>query len=458
MKYFKNLIAGISIALSSSLFAQKDGVEHEYRTFKGSNGKEIQAVLVNRDDEKSVAVLRVKNKGTMKVPFEKLSEDDQAYVKAWNKEKSIFLQSCRGLTVKQLLELRGYQGVRYELSGNSILIPGKINGNGVKFLIDTGAGTSLLHLPKAQETNCNIGPMDQAVWGVAGEYPAAWAEIETLEFGGCVFKDEKILAADRRQGLPPEMKVKDAMLLGAEYLIQLETVISYKERTIFFRPDRSDAPGETAEGDDPFGFRIFQDKQGKKFRGKVIGKTETAIRLKQTNGKTRLIPFYSLTEKDEEYAYGWSESKATFMQHCRGLTVEELLELRAYQSFTYERRRNHIFVDGTLNDHKVTWLIDTGADNSLLHLFYAEKYGCEVGPMDKKVYGIGGSAPAAATKINKITLGDAVLTNRVLLSTDLKRLSENKEQEWVGLFGADYMRELEAVITYRENKMFLKQN
>ena len=57
----------------------------------------------------------------------------------------------------------------------------------------------------------------------------------------------------------------------------------------------------------------------------------------------------------------------------------------------------------------------------------------------------------------KITMGDATLNNRILLATDLKRNQENKQQEWVGLFGADYMRELEAVITYRESRIFLKR-
>ena len=54
-------------------------------------------------------------------------------------------------------------------------------------------------------------------------------------------------------------------------------------------------------------------------------------------------------------------------------------------------------------------------------------------------------------------MGDATLTNRILLATDLRRNQENKQQEWVGLFGADYMRELEAVITYRESRIFLKR-
>jgi hypothetical protein len=44
-----------------------------------------------------------------------------------------------------------------------------------------------------------------------------------------------------------------------------------------------------------------------------------------------------------------------------------------------------------------------------------------------------------------------------LLATDLNRLNPDKELEYVGLFGADFMRELDAVITYREKRIFLIQ-
>ena len=92
----------------------------------------------------------------------------------------------------------------------------------------------------------------------------------------------------------------------------------------------------------------------------------------------------------------------------------------------------------------------------MLHLHWAKEYGCEIGPMDKEIRGVGGKAPAAATKIDNITLGDAELTNRFLLSTDLARFQADDSLEYVGLFGSDYMRELDAVITYRENRIFLK--
>jgi len=391
------------------------------------------------------------------VPFDRLSEADQEFVRAWSKEKAIFLRSCRGLTVKQLLELRGYEPIKFEFDNNAMMIDGKMNDQKVKVQVDTGAGTTLLHLPPTKAAGCEIGPMDKKIWGVAGFQPAGTAKVAKLELGSSVFLDEEITVADRNFNMPKGFKCKEDVLLGAEYLIKLEAVISYKERLIFFRPDNSDRSAIEKAGDDnDFSFRIFTLKDKKKIRGQMIGKTDTSAKIKLKNGQVRLVSFHSLSEADADYAYDWSEQKATFLKYCRDLTVEELLELRRYQSFKYDRRGNHIFVDGTLNKQDVLWMIDTGAANSLLHLDWAQKTGCNIGPMDKKVYGIGGHAPAAATQIDQITLGDAVLNNRTLLSTDLKRDQENKEQEWVGLFGSDYMRELEAVITYRESRIFLK--
>ena len=100
-------------------------------------------------------------------------------------------------------------------------------------------------------------------------------------------------------------------------------------------------------------------------------------------------------------------------------------------------------------------MIDTGANNSLLHLKAAKDNNVEVGPMDKKVYGIGGSAPAAGCMVQSVSMGNARFNKRKLLATDLDRFQRGLD--YVGLFGADFLRECNAVITYREQRIFLKQ-
>ncbi len=454
----------------SSVFAQNVIPGQEVRVFKGTNGKEIKAALIDKTD--TTATLLLENKRRAVVPFTSLSDADQEYIKSWNKEKALFLQKCLGLSVRQLLELRGYESFPMTLQGNSIIITAKLNGKDAKFIIDTGAGTSLLHTKTAEKCELKIGPMTEIVSGVAGDVPAGWVDVPTLSLGESLFKNRKILATDMDKDKPEGARSNDtAGLFGADLLSQLDTVISYKENRIFFRPDKSDRSevegdaaksadagieGEVKHKDESLNFRIFKTRDGKTFRANIVSKTSTVLTVTLVSGKSQQVPIANLSDEDQKYADAWTEAGDFFLRFCGALTIEELLNLRKYNAFQYERRGNHIFVDGTLNDAEVTWMIDTGADSSLLDLKQANQSGCEVGPMDHKVYGIGGSAPAGETVMKKITLGKVELTNRRTLATDMSARS-GRDLDYVGLFGADFMRELDAVITYSEKKIFLYQ-
>ncbi len=427
--------------------------DHEYRDFKGSNGVVIKAVLIDRTDTGVVLLMRDGKRAT--VPFEKLSEDDRAYAKGWSKEKAFFLQKCRGLTIRQCLELRGYESFPFRFESNSIFIDGKVNGKPARILIDTGAGTSLLHAAYATEVGLEVGPMTEKIYGVAGEAPAGWTPVPTIQLGEGIFKDRRVLATDLLKDKPPGTKSREDIILGAEFMNKLDAVISYPERRIFFRPDLSDQDEAGMAENGSVDFRLFKTKEGKTLRGKVTSKTPTVATFLLVGGKTTQMPIGNFVEDDQQFLKNWTEEGAVFQQHCQGLTVQDLLTLRKYQSFQFERRGNHIFVDGTLNENKVTYMIDTGADGTLLHIDAARTNKCEVGPMDQEVWGIGGKRPAAVAIISKLTMGDAILTNRKVLASDMTRGDE--EMGYVGLFGADFMRELEAVITYTESRIFLIQ-
>lgn len=454
MKSFFGPLAAALLGLSSFAYAQQPN-DAEYRDFKGTNGKVIQAVLIDKTADSATLLVRGGQRAT--VTLDKLSAEDQAYIQSWSKEKAVFLQKCRALTPRQLLELRGYESFQFRLEGNSIFIDGKLNGKQGTFLIDTGAGTSLLHIPFAKDAGCQVGELTEKIYGVSGEAPAGWTEVPTISFGESVFKGTKILATDLMNGKEEGQKLREHAILGADIMSQLDAVISYPERRIFLRPDKSDG-AEVKEGsEEALAFRLFKTSENQTYRGKILSKTPTVITLELVGGKQMQLPISRLSVEDAKYANDWSEASAFFLQHCQGLSIHELLVLRKYQSFEYERRGNHIFVDGTLNENDVTYLIDTGADSSLLNLKSAKDNGCEVGDMDQFVQGIGGKAPAGVTNIRKLTMGDVVLTNRKVLATDLNRLNPDKELEYVGLFGADFMRELDAVITYREKRIFLIQ-
>lgn len=456
----KTWVAALAAALVAVAAAQE--VEEEYRSFTGANGKVIEAVLIDKTDD-SVTLL-VKNGGRATVPLDKLSEEDRAYVADWSKDKAIFLQQCRGLTIRELLELRGYEAFPIRFENNSIYVNGKLNGKETRFLIDTGAGRSLIDVPFAKEAGCEIGPMDERIFGVAGEAEAGWTTVKSFQLGESEFTDRRFLATELKLTVPEGGTLRHDAILGAELLGTLDAVLTYKDRMMFLRPDLSDEAEVDVDrraddgGEGALRFRLFKTKDGKVFRGAVVSKSPTSVKLQLVKGGERSLNVSRLIPEDQAYVHRWTEAGDLFLRYCGGLTVEELLKLRQYQSFEYHRRGTHIFVDGTLNGNDVTYMIDTGADNSVLNLHAAKENDCEVGPMDQKVWGIGGWAKAAVARIKEVTMGDAKLTNRKVLATDLASRREDKDLGYVGMFGADFMRELDAVITYRESRIFLIQH
>lgn len=425
----------------------------QYRKFTNAEGKSMSAVLVDKNETHAKFLLR--NGKSASVKIDSLQPADQTFIKGWDKAKDYFLKKCTGLTVGELLTLRGYEAIPIKFDGNSMVIQAKINGKPAKFIVDTGAGTSLFHTGAATRTGCPLGEFTEKVYGVSGEAPAAWAEVAELSIGESIFKDRKILATDMKKDQHKGVKLRDDGLFGAEFLSDLDAVISYRERKLYLRPDNSDK--KKAEGADQSAqsFRIFKTKDKKSYRGNIVKKTATVVTIMRTSGKSIQLPLSRLTPRDANYVLQWSEEGAVFLKHCRSLSIQELLALRQYQNFEYKREGNHIFVDGKLNNNPVKWLIDTGADNSLLHLQAAKDNKVEIGPMDKKVYGIGGSAPAAGCTVESVSMGNAVFKKRKVLATDLDRFEQGLD--YVGLFGADFMRECNAVITYKEQRIFLKQ-
>lgn len=81
----------------------------------------------------------------------------------------------------------------------------------------------------------------------------------------------------------------------------------------------------------------------------------------------------------------------------------------------------------------------------------------EVGELgETKVRGIGGEADAAFTKVKFIKLGEAVVKERNAVSSEIHKRNVGGQGNYDALFGAEFLRELDAVINYKEGRMFLK--
>ena len=106
--------AGLVMVLAGSVLAEE---EIQYRVFKNADGKEISAVVVEKT-EKDVMFL-LENGKRARVKIETLSEEDREFVKNWSEAEAKFLLECRGLTVGELLELRGYESFKFTLERNT---------------------------------------------------------------------------------------------------------------------------------------------------------------------------------------------------------------------------------------------------------------------------------------------------------------------------------------------------
>ena len=462
-------LSGRALALLLAVLVVTAGLgsaqAEEYRTFTDTKGRTLEALVVSKTDT-TVSLLIKGREGPAEVPLKVLSRKDREFLKSWIRPevpsaalKKIFLKKCRTLTVRELLELRGYESFKFTFANNSLIIPGLLNGKKARFLVDTGAHNTILHDAFAKEAGCKMGPYDEVVAGVGGTAPAAYTKVDRIQLGETLLLDKKILCTDLTNGLPEGSKLKEDAIIGGGVLARLDAVISYRERLIFLRPDLGDKPevkgvdAEAEDKDSQFDFRIFKLKDGSTIRGKLVAKNEsgTGITIELVNGEKRGFTVDRFKPEDELLMRRWSKDAVAFEKNCKDLTVRDLLTMRGYQSFDTERKGNHIYVDGSLNGDDAKFLVDTGADGSLFNVELANRYRCEVGAMDQWVYGIGGRAPAAVTKFKSVVVGKTVIENRRILS------AEFSSRDSVGIYGGDFMRELDAVITYREMRLFLRQ-
>lgn len=437
-----------------------------YRRFTLKDGKTFYAVITEKSG--SSVSFKLQNGRPLVQPIRMLSDPDQQFVRKWTKFKDELLNNAEfaSLTVKEVLELRGYQSFEFDIDGNHIFVDGEVGGKPMRFMIDTGAHSSIVHDASAKEAGLEIGPYDQEIQGVAGKQKAAVTRISSLKLGDTVVENRKLLATDFIPigGGPGQFDV----IFGADFLRELDAVISYREGRIFLKPDnvaQKSAPGANgpaAAGQPKADFRRWTSADGTKtFQAALVDKTETDATFRMQGDTTAKVSLDKLSEEDREVVKKWSKLRDDLAKNpeWRTLTVKELLELRAYQSFQYRLEGNHILVDGLIGPTKTRFLIDTGAHSCTMDVNFARNTAkLEVGPMDQVIRGIGGEAPAALTKVPQITLGDAVIKDRIALSADIHKHSIAGQGNYDALFGAEFLRELDAVINYKEGRMFLKQD
>ena len=455
---FTALVAGLIALLPATATGQQAAA---YRRYMTRDGKTFYASVVTKTDLD--ATFKLQSGQITKLAFRDLSAPDQQFVRKWTPFKEALMNNAQfaKLSVKELLEMRGYQSFEFDIKGNHIFVEGELNGKRARFMVDTGADSSLIQVDAAKDAGLEIGPFDQEIYGVGGKAMAAVTKVPLLKMGDATIENRKILTTD----LFKQMGGKgdyDA-IFGADFLRELDAVISYREGRMFLKPENVKPAAAKPGQPPPAGYaewKRWTTADGKNFVAALVEKNDKEVTFRMQNGKTAPWAIDKLADADKDIVAKWDKLRDVIakMPEWRTLTVKELLELRAYQSFEYRASGNHILVDGMVGSTKATFLIDTGAFDGLLNLDFSKKAGLEMGPMDQIVAGIGGTAPAATTKVPMLKIGDAIIENRTMLSSDIYKDLHipGGQGDHDALFGANFLRELDGVISYKEARIFLK--
>lgn len=131
-------------------------------------------------------------------------------------------------------------------------------------------------------------------------------------------------------------------------------------------------------------------------------------------------------------------------------TVDHALCLLGFSAVPLiELASGHHLVEAQLNGRAATFVLDTGANASVLHAPYAERFGVE-GGLPGGAVGLGGAMEARAARIQDLSLGGVPIRQGRIMVADLGQLQRLLEpmagREIHGIVGQDVMNEHRAVI------------
>jgi predicted aspartyl protease len=114
----------------------------------------------------------------------------------------------------------------------SPLVPVSINGHATTFLVDTGAGQSMIWRKAAEAFHMAIGPARGTMYGVGGSDVLGTVEVRELSLGGAVVHNISMIASGR--GGSEQV----AGLLGADFLSGFDVEIDLGKKVMrLFKPE-----------------------------------------------------------------------------------------------------------------------------------------------------------------------------------------------------------------------------
>jgi clan AA aspartic protease (TIGR02281 family) len=121
-------------------------------------------------------------------------------------------------------------------NGNRPIIEGRINGQPVKVLIDTGATSTLIFEATAKRLDLKLeSPNGLRMFGVGGEARTAATQLDSLEMGMFAGKNVRIAVVNRRSGARED---NFDVLLGVDLLSRFSLELDLANHVVrFLRPE-----------------------------------------------------------------------------------------------------------------------------------------------------------------------------------------------------------------------------
>lgn len=142
--------------------------------------------------------------------------------------------------------------------------------------------------------------------------------------------------------------------------------------------------------------------------------------------------------------------------------LPELLKKDGYKKVSFKiSKTQHLMLRAKINGVWGDFILDTGASNTCIDFASSDFFGLEVQDSDTKASGAG--ATGMHTKVsyeNELQLGRCKLLGFNFVLLDLSHvnsaLTEYKVKTVHGIIGADALLRGEAIIDYKNKKLFLK--
>lgn len=144
-------------------------------------------------------------------------------------------------------------------------------------------------------------------------------------------------------------------------------------------------------------------------------------------------------------------------------TLETFLVAQGYTSLQMHKNAiGHFEVQGKIEDNEVLLLVDTGASKTVVDARSADTLRLQTKASEEKAAGFGTTeGTTAQTAVNTLQLGPLHFPSFTLYILDLDYcnagIEANGGQRIDGIIGADILGGGEAIIDYREAKLYLKR-